>query len=130
MNMCSMVKNNSVRNNKCLKLLKIYLTPNKKLTARQMLTKLKIEALLSYILLILLIVLAIECTYLFYKFHKSIHVGNVSYAKTGLTSIHCYSNHLNTILCCADRPYITINFTDHSKKSFAKFECYKFKTLG
>ena len=89
-----------------VRLLKLYLTPNTKLTGRQRLTKLRIETFLSYILLLVLIILALQSAFIYYKVHRSIQIESVTFARTGLTSLSCYSNYRGTILCCADDPYL------------------------
>ena len=111
------------------KLLKLYLTPNTKLTGRQRLKKLRIETFLSYILLLVLIILALQSALIYHKAHKSIHIMNVTFARTGYTSLSCYSNYRGTILCCADDPYLVTSFINNSWKPFGTYECYKFKDI-
>lgn len=112
-----------------VKSLKLYITPNIRLTGRQRLRKLRVDNLLSFILLVLLIILALQCVFIYYKFHRSIHVENVTYTRTGLTSLSCYSNYKDTTLCCAEMPYIITSFINSSKKPVEIYECYKFKDI-
>jgi len=114
---------------KLVKLLKLYLTPNTKLTGRQRLTKLRIETFLSYLLLVVLIIFTLQCVYLYYKVHGSIHIENIKYVHTGYTNVSCYSNYRGTTICCANRPYLTTNFINDSRKPFRTYECYKFKDI-
>ena len=112
---------------KLVKLLKLYLTPNIRLTGRQRLTKLRIETFLSYILLLVLLILGIQYIYIYYEVHKDIHIENITFPKTGYTSISCYSNYKGTNLCCADNPYLITSFINNSRRPVATYECYKFK---
>ena len=112
-----------------VKLIKLYFTPNTKLTGRQRLMKLKVENMLSYLLLILLIIFALQCAYIYHKFHNAIHLENIRYEKTGYTNLSCYSNYRDTTICCADRPYLTTRFINDSRKPFGTYECYKFENL-
>ena len=114
---------------KLAKLLKLYLTPSIRLTGRQRLRRLRIDSLLSLILLVLLIMLALQCVFIYYKFHRNIHIENVTYTQTGLTSLSCYSNYKDTTLCCAEKPYIITSFINSSKKPVEIYECYKFKDI-
>ena len=110
-----------------IKLLKVYLTRNEKLTGKQRLTKLRIETLLSYILLVMLLILGILYVYIYHEVHNDIHIENIKFPKTGYTSISCYSNYKGTNLCCADNPYLMTSFVNSSKRPIATYECYKFK---
>jgi len=112
-----------------VRLLRLYITPNIRLTGRQRLRKLRIDSLLSFILLVLLIILALQCVLIYYKVHRSIHVENVTYARTGLTSLSCYSNYKDTTLCCAEKPYLITSFINSSKNPVETYECYKFKDI-
>jgi len=113
-----------------LKLLKIYFTPHIRLTGRQRLTKLRVETFASYLLLILLLILALQWVYFYYEVHKSIHIENATFFRTGYTSINCYSNYRGTSICCADKHYFTTTFINNSKKTVGLYECYKFKDLA
>lgn len=115
---------------KLTKLLKLYLTPDIRLTGRQRLRKLRLDSLLSFILLVLLIILALQCVFIYYKFHRSIHIENVTYSRTGLTSLSCYSNYKGTTLCCAEKPYVITSFINSSKNPVETYECYKFKDIS
>ena len=107
--------------------LKLYLTRNEKLTGRQRLTKLRIETLLSYILLVVLLLLGLQYIYIYYEIHNAIHIENITFPKTGYTSISCYSNYKGTNLCCADNPYLITSLINNSRKPFGTYECYKFQ---
>ena len=110
-----------------LKLLKIYFTPHIRLTGRQRLTKLRVETFVSYILLIVLFILALQWVCFYYEIHKKIHIENVTFVHTGYTSISCYSNYRDTSICCADKHYFTTTFLNNSRKTVRIYECYKFK---
>ena len=114
---------------KLVRLLKLYLTPNIRLTGRQRLKKLRGDKLLSFILLVLLIILALQCVHIYHKVHRSIHIENVTFTRTGYTSLSCYSNYRGTILCCSDKPYLITSFINSSKNPVETYECYKFKKL-
>jgi hypothetical protein len=118
------------RHKRIVQLLKLYYTPSAKLTGKQRLTKLKIGEVLSYILLILLIILALLGVFTYYKVHNSIHIHNITYSNMGHTSMSCYSNFRNTRICCSDDPSLTIRFKNNSKKKpFRVYECSKFKKI-
>jgi hypothetical protein len=112
-----------------VRILNLYLTQNTKLTGRQRLMKLKVENMLSYLLLIFLIIFALQCAYIYYKFHNAIHLENVRFEKTGYTNLSCYSNYIGTTLCCADRPYLKTRFVNESRKPFGTYECYKYSDI-
>jgi len=112
-----------------VKLLKLYLSTNAKLTGRQRLTKLRIETFLSYLLLVVLIILALQCVYLYHKVHRSIHIEDDKYVHTGYTNVSCYSNYRGTTICCADKPYLITSFINSSKNPVETYECYKFKDI-
>jgi hypothetical protein len=114
---------------KLVKLLKLYTTPNIRLTGRQRLRKLRVDRLLSFILLVLLIILALQCAHIYHKVHRSIHIENVTFVRTGYTSLSCYYNYRGTILCCANNPYLITSFINSSKNSVETFECYKFQKI-
>jgi len=114
---------------KLLKVQKLYFTPHARLTGRQRLTKLRIETFISYLLLIVLLILALQWLHIYYEVHKSIHIENVSFVHTGYTSISCYSNYRHTSICCADKHYFTTTFLNNSRKTIGIYECYKFKDL-
>jgi hypothetical protein len=113
--------------NGSIKLLKIYLARNERLTGKQRLTKLRVETFFSYVLLIILLILGILYIYIYYEVHHDIHIENIEFPKTGYTSISCYSNYRGTNLCCADNPYLMTSFVNSSKRPIATYECYKFK---
>ena len=112
-----------------VRILNLYLIPNTKLTGRQRLKKLKVENILSYLLLIALLIFALECAYIYYKFHNAIHFENIRFEKTGYTPLSCYSNYRDTLICCADRPYLKTSFVNKSRKPFGTYECYKYKEI-
>ena len=114
---------------KLLKVQKLYFTPHIRLTGRQRLTKLRVETFVSYILLIVLLILALQWVHIYYEVHKSIHIENVTFVHTGYTSISCYSNYRDTSICCADKHYLTTIFLNNSRKTVEIYECYKFKDL-
>ena len=91
--------------------------------------KLRVETFVSYLLLILLLILALQWVYFYYEVHKSIHIENVTFVHTGYTPISCYSNYRGTSICCADKHYFTTTFINNSKKTVGIYECYKFKDL-
>jgi len=112
-----------------VRILNLYLTQNTKLTGRQRLTKLRVENILSCLLLILLFIFALECAYIYYKFHNAIHFENIRFEKTGYTPLSCYSNYRGTVICCADRAYLKTRFINDSEKPYETYECYKFKDI-
>jgi len=112
-----------------VRILNLYLTQNTKLTGRQRLMKLKVENMLSYLLLILLIIFALQCAYIYHKFHNAIHLENIRYEKTGYTNLSCYSNYRDTLICCADRAYLKTSFINDSRKPFGTYECYKYEDI-
>ena len=113
--------------NGSIKLLKIYLARNERLTGKQRLTKLRVETFFSYVLLIMLLILGILYIYIYYEVHHNIHIESIEFPKTGYTSISCYSNYKGTNLCCADDPYLITNFINNSRRPIATYECYKFR---
>ena len=112
-----------------VRILNLYLTQNTKLTGRQRLMKLKVENMLSYLLLILLFIFALQCAYIYYKFHYAIHLENIRFDKTGYTNLSCYSNYRDTLICCADRPYLKTSFINSSRKPLRTYECYKYEDI-
>jgi hypothetical protein len=113
-----------------VKQLKLYHTPSAKLTGKQRLAKLRMGEVLSYILLMLLIILALLGVFTYYKVHHSIHIYNITYSNMGHTSMSCYSNYINTRICCSDDPSLTVRFKNNStKKPFRVYECSKFKEI-
>jgi len=112
-----------------VRILNLYLTQNTKLTGRQRLTKLRVENILSCLLLILLFIFALQCAYIYYKFHYAIHLENIRFDKTGYTNLSCYSNYRDTLICCADRPYLKTSFINSSRKPLRTYECYKYEDI-
>ena len=112
-----------------LKSLIIYFTPHTRLTGRERLRKLRVETFISYLLLILLLILAFQWTHIYSKVHKSIHIENATFFRTGFTPISCYSNYRDVSICCADKHYFTATFLNNSRKTIRVYECYKFEDL-
>jgi len=107
-------------------MLKLDFTPNTKLTGRQRIKKLKTEDLLLNILLVIVILLTFLSGFAYYQIHRTVHFENITYTKSGLTSISCFNSFKDSITCCADNPYLItklINLTETT----GIYECYRFK---
>jgi len=111
---------------KYLMLLKLYFTEDIKLSSRQRLVKLRIHNFLSYVLLTVLLIAILIWALVYFEIHHGIHFENVSYGRTGVTSISCYNNYRGLIICCADKPYFSVRTLNSSRKPFGVYECYKF----
>lgn len=111
------------------KFIGFYITPNKKLSARQRLKKLRFETILSYILLLAIILLFLESAFIYYSIHHSTHAEHAYYPQTGATSLSCYTDYRDTKICCADKPYLTTEIIDDSHLPFETYECYKYKAI-
>ena len=112
-----------------VRLLKLYLTPNARLSGRQRLRKLRIDTLISNIILVLLIMAILLSILSYYKIHHSIYIENATYVQTGKTSLSCYSNARGTMICCADKSYLTTRFINSSRKPLGTYECYKYEDI-
>lgn len=114
---------------KYLMLQKLYFTADIKLSGRQILVKLRIHNFLSYVLLTVLLIVVLIWSLVYFEIHHGIHFENVSYARTGVTSISCYNNYRGLIICCADKPYVSVRILNSSRKPFGVYECYKFQDI-